>query len=132
MTTDKKPIALLCLLFLATIPLITSRIYSGDEIQYYAYLRSAWMDHDLQFANEYQWIVDQAPAKQQHFKQAFLDQKNETGYARNDAPIGCAILWAPFFLLADLFARISGSATNGFSAPYIRMICFARDRKSVV
>jgi len=112
-------------LFIVSIPLITSRIYSGDEIQYYAYLRSAWMDHDLQFANEYQWIVDQAPAKQEHFKQAFLDHKNETGYTRNDAPIGCAILWAPFFLIADIFARVTGSATNGFSAPYIRMICFA-------
>src|SRR5262249_25401866 len=121
-----KAALLLCLIFLLTIPLITVRLYSGDEIQYFAYLRSAWMDHDLQFANEYQWIVDQAPAKQMHFAEAFLAHPTPTGHARNDASIGCAILWAPFFAIADLYVRLTRAApADGFSHPYILAVCFA-------
>jgi hypothetical protein len=116
----------LYLIFLVSTVLITPRLYSGDEIQYFAFLRSAWKDHDLQFRNEYQWLVDRAPEKQQNFKKAFLDYTTPTGHARNDAPIGCAILWAPFFGLADLYAKATGAyPADGFSFPYILMICVA-------
>jgi hypothetical protein len=116
----------LCLIFLLSIILITPRLYSGDEIQYFAYLRSSWKDNDLHFQNEYEWLYNRAPAKQENFKKAFIERVNLTGYARNDAPIGCAILWAPFFAAADLIARLYGSyPSDGFSFPYIFAICFA-------
>lgn len=117
---------ILGILFLLSIPLITSRLYSGDEIQYYAYLRSVWKDQDLQFRNEYNWIYQRAPQKQENFKRAFIDHPNPNGYTRNDAPVGCAILWAPFFAVADLYVKLTGAApADGFSFPYIAMVCFA-------
>ena len=42
--TDRGFLALI-LIFIASLILLTPRIYSGDEIQYYAYLRSLWKDH---------------------------------------------------------------------------------------
>src|SRR5262245_61444300 len=118
-----RGLILLCALFLLSTVLITPRLYSGDEVQYFAFLRSAWKDSDLQFQNEYEWLVERAPAKQQNFKNAFLQKKTPTGYTRNDAPIGCAILWAPFYGLADAYAKISGAyPADGFSFPYILMI----------
>jgi hypothetical protein len=123
--TDRGFLALI-LIFVVSLILLTPRIYSGDEIQYFAYLRSLWKDHDLQFQNEYQHIYDQAPAKQQNFKKAFIDRLNATGYARNDAPIGCAILWSPFFAIADLYVKLTHSyRADGFSFPYVFAICFA-------
>ena len=122
---DRRIITLFSI-FILSIVLLTPRLYSGDEIQYFAYLRSVWKDADLHFQNEYQWLYNRAPAKQENFKKAFIDRLNTTGYARNDAPIGCAILWAPFFAAADLFVKVTGSyPADGFSFPYIFAICFA-------
>ncbi len=119
-------LAMLCILFILSAVLLTPRLYSGDEIQYFAYLRSVWKDHDLRFQNEYEWLYQSAPVKQAQFKKAFIDRLNVTGYARNDAPIGCAILWAPFFAFADLYAKASGYyPADGFSFPYILAICLA-------
>lgn len=116
----------LCILFLLSTILITPRLYSGDEIQYFSYLRSLWKDGDLHFLNEYAWLYNRAPQKQENFKRAFMDHLNSTGYTRNDAPIGCAILWAPFFALADLYVKLTHSnPDDGFAFPYILMICIA-------
>lgn len=121
-----RGLAVLCVLFLLSTVLITPRLYSGDEIQYFAFLRSAWKDGDLQFVNEYRWLVSRSPAKQQNFQHAFVDHPNVSGYARNDAPIGCAVLWAPFFGLADAYVKLTGVyPADGYSFPYILMICFA-------
>ncbi len=116
----------LVFIFILSLILLTPRIYSGDEIQYYAFLRSVWKDHDLNFINEYRHLYRQAPSKQLNFKKAFIDRLNSTGYARNDAPIGCAILWAPFFGLADLYVKLMPRyPADGFSFPYILAVCFA-------
>lgn len=124
--TAKGKVLLLCLIFVLTTPLITPRLYSGDEIQYFAFLRSIWKDGDLHFLNEYNWLYSQAPKKQENFKGAFIERLNTTGYARNDAPIGCAILWSPFFAIADVYAKGSEKyEDDGFSFPYIFMISFA-------
>jgi hypothetical protein len=123
--TDRGLLALI-LVFVVSLILLTPRIYSGDEIQYYSYLRSVWKDHDLQFRNEYEHIYNLAPSKQLNFKKAFIDHTNSTGYARNDAPIGCAILWSPFFAVADLYAKLTHRyPADGFSFPYVLAICFA-------
>lgn len=120
-----RNVVILCLIFLCTLPLLTPRLYGGDEVQYFAFLRSAWKDHDLQFKNEYQWFYDQSPEKLDSFRRAFMMKLNRTGYARNDAPIGCAILWAPFYAAADVYAKTTGRAQDGYAFPYIFAICFA-------
>jgi hypothetical protein len=116
----------LTLIFLFSLALLTPRLYSGDEVQYFSYLRSASKDGDLNFMNEYQWLYEKSHGTQSAFKRAFIDRQNSTGYARNDAPIGCAILWAPFFGAADLYVKLTGRVpADGFSFPYILAICFA-------
>jgi len=40
---------LLVSLFVLSLPAVTPRIYSSDEIQYFAYLQSATFDRDLSF-----------------------------------------------------------------------------------
>src|SRR3954447_1529596 len=41
-------------LFLLMLPFSLRRIYATDEVQYFAYLRSVYFDHDLDFRNEYE------------------------------------------------------------------------------
>jgi hypothetical protein len=121
---DARPL-ILCLFFICSLPLLTPRLYGGDEVQYFAYLRSAWKDGDLQFSNEYKWLYDRSPAKLEPFRRAFMVQPTRTGHTRNDAPIGCAILWTPFFGAADLYARFTSYPADGYSFPYVLAICFA-------
>ena len=44
--------------FLLTLPLVTTRIYASDEVQYFAWLRSLAFDRDVDFENEYQHFHD--------------------------------------------------------------------------
>ena len=53
-----------------------------------------------------------------------------TGYRLNDAPIGTAVLWAPFYVVADgivIAGRALGSSVprNGYSRPYVLAVCLA-------
>ena len=48
MSAARPPWALLAALLL-TLPLVTPRIRGADEIEYFAYLRSAVFDRDLDF-----------------------------------------------------------------------------------
>lgn len=103
--------------FLLTLFLVNPYL-RGDGHEYYAYLRSLVIDGDLQFENEY---LRGDPA----FRRAM---ENElvvlpTGYRRNPAAVGPAMLWAPWFLAAHggvLVARRVGSdlAADGYSWPY--------------
>ena len=57
----------LVLLFLASLPAVTARLYASDEIEYFSYLRSLWFDHDLSFQNEYQYFYDRDIARAERF-----------------------------------------------------------------
>ena len=70
---------LLVCLFILSLPAVTPRIYSSDEIQYFAYLRSIWFDRDLSFENEYQYFYDRGIAKSDGFHETFLERTTETG-----------------------------------------------------
>jgi len=89
-------------LFALLLPLATPRIYATDEVQYYVYLRSLRFDGDLDFANDYQRFAELNPRSG---IEGSLLQPNrirpKTGRYGNIAPVGAAIMWAPFFLLAD-------------------------------
>ncbi len=129
MTARPLPWVALTLIFLLSLPAVTVRLYASDEIQYFAYLRSAWFDHDLSFDNEYRYFYDRNIARAHRFKEAFLDATSVTGLRRNFAPMGSALLWSPFYAIADAgvrVARMFGSATpaDGFSRPYIAAITY--------
>jgi len=116
-------ILLICL-FLLSLPAVTPRIYSSDEIQYFAYLRSIWFDHDLSFENEYQYFYDRGIARSEGFHETFLEQKTDTNRRINFGTIGCAILWSPFYLAGDLVARAAGAPVDGFSKPYVAAVAY--------
>ncbi|PYQ48840.1 MAG: hypothetical protein DMF78_20245, partial [Acidobacteria bacterium] len=114
----------LVLLFLLTLPLVTPKIRGADEIEGFAYLRSLVFDHDLEFGDEYQHFYAADPAGLAGFKSTFLDRREtETGRHINFAPLGSALLWAPFYLLAHAGVLVGralggGTAADGFSWPY--------------
>ena len=116
---------------LLTLPLVTPKIRGADEIEYFAYLRSAVFDHDLEFGNEYTHFYEQDPVGLAGFKTTFLDLREPlTDRHINFAPLGTALLWAPAYLLAHggvLVARALGAAvaSDGFSRPYVMAACYA-------
>ena len=111
-------------LFLLTLPAVTPRIYSSDEIQYFAFLRSVWFDRDLSFENEYQYFYDRGIARSQGFHETFLERTTDTGRRINYGTVGCAILWSPFYLAGDIAARVTGAPVDGFSKPYVAAIAY--------
>jgi len=121
---------LLAALFVLTLPLVTPVIRGADEIEYFSYLRSLAFDRDLDFGNEYQRFYEADPEGLAGFKGTFLDLREpETGRHINFAPLGSALLWSPFYLLAHLgtlAARALGAEVpaNGFSAPYVAAVCY--------
>ena len=121
--TRRQWIFLVCL-FLLSLPAVTTRIYSSDEIQYFAYLRSMWFDRDLSFENEYRHFYDRGIAKSAGFHETFLERQTDTGRRINFGTVGCAILWAPFYAVGDVVARISGSEVDGFSKPYVAAVAY--------
>lgn len=122
---------LLVAVFVLTLPLVTLRIRGADEIQYYSHLRSLVFDGDLEFENEYRWFVARDPKGLAAFQETFLDRREPvTGRPINFTPVGCALLWSPFYLLAHLgvlAARALGAGVpaDGFSRPYQAAACYA-------
>lgn len=109
------------------------RIYATDEVQYYAWLRSIWFDHDVDFRNEYETFAQLNP-------QSGIDKslllpnriRPATGLYGNIAPVGSALLWAPWFIAIDGLMHLLhdiGVATHipadGYSWPYQRAVCYA-------
>jgi hypothetical protein len=107
-------------LFLLMLPLVTTKIRGADEIQYFSHLRSLAFDRDLAFENEYRYFYDRDPVALAGFKETFLDKRDpRSGRHINFTPIGCALLWAPFYLIGHLGALATGAAADGFSWPYV-------------
>jgi len=69
------------------------RVYATDEVQYYAWMRSVWFDHDVNFQNEYETFAQLNP--QSGIANSLL-QPNRirplTGLYGNIAPVGSAML----------------------------------------
>src|SRR5262249_32535475 len=110
--------------FLLSLPAVTPRIYSSDEIQYFAYLRSAAFDRDFSFENEYRYFYDRVIARSDGFHETFLERTTETGRRLNFGTIGCAILWAPFYAAGHVAAMISGAPRDGYSKPYVAAVAY--------
>src|SRR6201996_966001 len=110
-------------LFLMSLALINPWV-RGDGVGYYAFARAVLIQHDLDFAPDYN-------AANASFRDARLDENGNakpvfltaTNHLENHFSVGPAILWAPFLIIAHmgvLIARALGSsvAADGFSSPY--------------
>ena len=88
--------------------------FRGDSPSYYAYLRSATFDRDLDFQNEWGHFANGEPVP------------GTQGRTQNVFSVGPAVLWTPFYALAHLYVRadhLLGSELypiDGFSLPYRR------------
>lgn len=108
---------------LVALPLFTPRLYGSDEVKYLSHLRSVYFDGDLDYGNDYQLFIDEDPIAFDWLHE-FTARPTSTGRYLNDAPIGAAVLWSPFYAVADVvvvLARSLGSEVprNGISRPYV-------------
>lgn len=125
---DRRAILSVGLIFVLTLPGVTRRIYASDEVQYVSFLRSLWFDGDLSFDNEYRQFYQRGAARDAGFFATNIEPVTETGLRRNFGTIGSALLWAPFYAVADAgthVARAMGAQVeaDGYSAPYVSAIC---------
>jgi hypothetical protein len=117
--------------FILTLPLVTPKVRGADEIEYFSYLPSLLFDRDLDFGDEYRHFYDRDPDGLAGFKATFLDRREpHTGRHINFGPVGSAVLWSPFYLLAHagtLAARALGApvSADGLSWPYLAAVCYA-------
>jgi hypothetical protein len=122
---------LLAALFALLLPLATPRVVATDEVQHYVYLRSLRFDGDLDFENDYRRFAQINPRA--GVAESLLQPnriRERTGLYGNIAPVGAAIMWAPFFLLADALVHAAGALgaripADGFSAPYTAAVAYA-------
>ena len=117
------------LVFLVSLPAVTTRIYATDEVQYFAYLRSLWFDRDVSFENEYRYFHDAGIARAHGFAETHLERTTATGLRLNFGTVGSAILWSPFYALADLYVVTANAMgreipRDGYSKPYIVAVCY--------
>ena len=125
---DARAILVIGLVAVLTLPGVTRRIYASDEVQYVAFLRSLWFDRDVSFENEYRQFYANGTTRDPAFAATFIEPVTETGLRRSFATIGSAILWAPFYAVADAGVRVaralgSGVPADGYSPPYISAVC---------
>ncbi len=126
---SSRELTLLALLFLCSLPAVTARLYSSDEVQYFSYLRSLWFDHDVSFENEYRYFYDHGIAQSAGFHYTFLELQTPAGRRINYGTIGCAVLWSPFYAAADVVARGARAAgydvaVDGYSRPYVMAVAY--------
>lgn len=106
------------------IPKRYGRLIVGDGIYYYVYLRSAVLDGDLDFLNDYT-IYQEFNTEDPRKKQEMLERKTPTGMAANFFSVGPAVLWAPVYVLTHAIASLVGQTTDGFSFWYEAPVLFA-------
>ena len=126
---SRREVLLLFFLFVVSLPAVTARLYSSDEIEYFSYLRSLWFDRDVSFENEYQYFYDHHIAQTPDFHTTFLELETATHHRINYGTIGCAILWAPFYGAADVVTRALRAGgrpvvADGYSQPYLSAVAY--------
>ncbi len=126
----RRQIVLLTVLFVCSLPLVTKRMYASDEVQYYAFLRSLWFDHDVSFDNEFQHYYDNGVVHTKGFHETFLEDTTETGLRKTFGTIGAALLWSPFYAVADVVVHVrralgdTSVEADGYSPPYIAAVAY--------
>jgi hypothetical protein len=85
----------------------------ADGYGYYAYLTSLIIDHGLSFSS----ALSHLPAGT-HPVDYGLSVVPETGRMVDRYSLGIAVLELPFFLVAHIYAKLSGIPADGYSGPY--------------
>lgn len=83
------------------------RRITGDALYYYVFTRSMVRDADVDFTNEYE-----------HYgllQRGDIAVPTDTGHRRTPYPVGPGLLWAPFFLAADVLAAGLGQVGLEFN-----------------
>jgi len=95
----------------------TGWVIGSDGLGYYAHLRSAVVDGDIHYANEF--------LEYNKFGHAVPDPnlRTATGHVPNKYFVGPAMLWTPFFFVAHVLTIEAGNfgfkvAPNGYSVLY--------------
>ncbi len=126
---SRRELLILTAFFVLSLPAVTARLYSSDEVQYFSYLRSLWFDHDVSFENEYQYFYDHQIARTPDFHTTFLELETAAHRRINYGTIGSAILWSPFYAIGDIAARVMRAAgrdvsVDGYSRPYLSAVAY--------
>jgi hypothetical protein len=90
----------------------------SDGVDHYVYLRSLWVDHDLDLANDYALVSPRG-------RSAAADTDTPLGRRGNHHPVGPALLWSPFYLVADVLARATGQPPDGTGVLYRNAVSIA-------
>jgi len=115
--------SILLLIFLLTLPAVTTRIYASDEVEGFSWLHSLAFDRDVSFENEYRYFYDTGQVKNPGFRQTFLEDRwTDAGLRPNFTTMGSAILWAPFYFMGHVAALIGGAPADGLSHPYVAAV----------
>jgi hypothetical protein len=126
----KFPPRILLVLFFLSLPLVNPWV-RGDGVGYYAFVRAPLIQHNLDFAADFQNANRQ-------FRESRLDVNGllkpelwtATGHLNNHFTVGPAMLWAPFLVCthgAVLLSRALGAqvSPDGFSLPYLLTMAFS-------
>jgi hypothetical protein len=86
----------------------------ADSVEYFAHLRSLYYDHDVSFENEFAYFGI--------LTRWDKTQPTPTGLRRTNFSVGPALLWLPFYAVADLAARAGPGPEDGYSALHVRAV----------
>lgn len=86
---------------------VPNALFVSDGFGYYIYLPSVVIDRDLDLSNQ----VTRLPYEGE---KRFFHVSPRTGRRTNQFPVGSAILWAPFFVLADWGVQLVSFVSDGF------------------
>lgn len=86
------------------------KIIYWDALHYYSYLPATFIYHDLTLD-----FVKKDPEK---YKTKFWPKPTSIDKMVIKTSMGLSFLYAPFFFLGHLFAKISSYSANGFTLPY--------------
>jgi hypothetical protein len=89
---------------------------TSDGVDHFVYLRSVYVDHDLELANDYEAV---SPRRES------VDPTTPLGRTGNLHPVGPALVWSPFYAVADLLCRVTGRAPDGHNALYRNAVAIA-------
>jgi hypothetical protein len=89
---------------------------TSDGVDHFVYLRSLWLDRDLDLADDYAAVSPRG---------APVDPPTPIGRTGNVHPVGSALLWAPFYLLADVLVRATGQPPDGDGPAYLNAVALA-------
>jgi hypothetical protein len=127
-----RGLLILLVIYVLLLPVVTKRIYASDEIKYFSYLHSLYFDGDLRFEDEFMHFYNSDPKKFADFKTGVIDKREPlTDNPVNEAPIGSALLWSPFYIATDLGLRglhalglFKSTLADGYSTPYVWAVCY--------